>query len=439
VQLEVSTVPASPELRRHLSRLAPSLLLAASRCAAVAVQFLLQVVVGATAGAAGLGVLQLFASWSCIAGEVLARGLPAWAMRVVAVETARPDVDGPSRPLRWAAGRILWLAAAFGLVVLPFIAWADRWLPGDYRQIALAVIVSAPLFALLRLGAEALKGSGKALLAVTLENLVQPGFLLLVCLACWLAGMAPGAVVLLCAGTGGIALALCAVWRALRRRLRPLRGAARGSAPQSNDTADLNALWANGVLSIAFLQLPFLLLPGYATTEDIGIYAVAHKLVNIVTTLLILQCAVFGPAFARAAATTGSRQLRRLLRRTQWLSCVISLPLFAALMLAIDPLAALFNLPARPLGFYLLVLAAGQLVNAATGLSGMLLNMSGGAALETRNLAVAIAAAMLAVPLVGPSHGAIGVAVLCSVVLAGKNLASYLAASVFLSRRDGPL
>jgi O-antigen/teichoic acid export membrane protein len=204
-----------------------------------------------------------------------------------------------------------------------------------------------------------------------------------------------------------------------------------------HDRSDINALWANSLLAVAFLQLPFLLMPWYASPDEIGIYAVAHKLVNIVTTLLILLSAIFGPAFAKAAADGGVQGLQRLLRRTQWLSCVIFLPLCAALLLAVEPLALVFNVPSGALWTYLAILAAGQLVNAATGLSGVLLNMAGGAALETRTLAGSLVIAMVAAPAVGAAHGVPGLAVLFSIVLAGKNLASYLAVVIFLSRKDG--
>ena len=202
------------------------------------------------------------------------------------------------------------------------------------------------------------------------------------------------------------------------------------------DTADLSALWANSLLAVAFLQLPFLLLPWFATPADIGVYAVAHKLLNIVSTLLILLSAVFGPAFARAASEGGAAGLRSLLRRTQWLSCAIFLPLCAVLLLGLEPLAGLFNVPADLLGHYLIILAGGQLVNAVTGLSGVLLNMAGGAARETRALAVSLFIAVAAAPVVGSLHGAAGLAVLFSAVLAGKNLASYLAVSRFLADKE---
>jgi O-antigen/teichoic acid export membrane protein len=426
-----------PAWRERLARLVPAMVLAGSRFGGVGLQFLVQICVGALAGPYGLGVLQLFASWSSMVGEGFARGLPAWAMRVVAVDTSRGNATSARDNLAWAVQRIVALALVVGLLALLLLALIDDWPAGVYRGIALAVILGAPLFALLRLGADALKGAGEALLAVSIENLVLPGLLLLVCAVCWVSGQTLGVTVLLCTGVAGLALALWAVWKAMPAQLRATSNPSDSASDCLHDRSDINALWANSLLAVAFLQLPFLLLPWYASPDEIGIYAVAHKLVNIVTTLLILLSAIFGPAFAKAAADGGVQGLQRLLRRTQWLSCVIFLPLCAALLLAVEPLALVFNVPSGALWTYLAILAAGQLVNAATGLSGVLLNMAGGAALETRTLAGSLVIAMVAAPAVGAAHGVPGLAVLFSIVLAGKNLASYLAVVIFLSRKDG--
>ena len=257
--------------RARLSRVAPALLLAGSRCGGVALQFLLQVVVGGMAGPAGLGVLQLFASWSSMLGEGLARGLPAWAMRIVAVDTTRDDPARARHDLQWAVRRIVLLALAVGLVAGLALVLAGAWLPPDYYRIAQAVILAAPLFALLRLGAEALKGAGQALLAVSIENLVLPAVVLVVCLICWLLGQGLELPVLLCAGVGGMAAALWAVWKAMPVPLQPVSKQRQAPTAPCHDTADVNALWANSLLAVAFLQLPFLLMPWFAAPEEIGI------------------------------------------------------------------------------------------------------------------------------------------------------------------------
>lgn len=432
--LAESAQPRAGHAALHrLATLLPALAMACSRGVAVLLQFAVQVVVGAMAGPAGLGLLQLFTSWTCILGEVLALGLPARSLRSVAIAWKRPDGDrgiavlGAASRLILRASAATWAAAS---VVLGALWWAGL-LPGSATAaVGLAVLLAAPLFALLRLGAEALKAADSPLQAITLENLAMPMVIIAVCGVCWLLGLPLGLGTLLLAGIAGFAVALFAVWRTLQTRI-DLRG--RPADAGIRDRRDLLALWSNSVLTIVFMHLPFLVLPWVASPDEIGVFAVAHKLVNVITTLLILLAAVFGPAFARAADGHDAGALRALLLRTQQLSLLVFTPLVTVLLICADALTALFNLPVGALQPFLLALAAGQLVNAATGLPGVLLNMTGAAGRELRTLLLALAVALVLAPLAGSTYGAIGIAWVFSLALAVKNLASYLAARRYLA------
>ncbi len=443
MQAETAVLLAPPTVqwRSRLRKLLPALILAGSRGGAVAAQMAAQIAVGALAGASGLGVLQLFTSWSCIAGEVLAMGLPARAMRTVAVDYDRGDAQAVRAHVKQAIVRILrtWLPLAALSVAVVAVGYSalETGDAGDYALIAAAVLLAAPLFSLLRLGADALKGADAPLAAVTLENLGPPTLILVTCLACWLLGQPVLTPALLVAGIAGFAVTSLGLWAALRRRLASCTPQI-SPAPdaQHSEHNDLRYLWANSVLSIAYLHLPFLLLPWFADTAEIGIYAVAHKLINVITTLLILLAAVFGPAFARAAAAADKATLQRLLQRTQLISAAIYLPFAIVLLLACDPLARVFNLESGALRPFLLILAAGHLINAVTGLSGVMLNMAGAAAVELRTLVASALVAVIASLLVGPSYGALGLACVFSGTIALKNLASYGAARHYLKQQD---
>ncbi|MEP5568002.1 MAG: lipopolysaccharide biosynthesis protein [Halioglobus sp.] len=438
---EVITPSAAltPKMVALWTRFGGSLMLAVSRCFAVGIQFLLQIVVGALAGPAGIGVLQLFASWSCTLGEVVARGLPVWSMRVVAIETAEGRGDVAKFNLRWAANRLLrgsiMLGALAALVGAVFWGHLQTLLGGDYGGLLIAVILGTPLFALVRLGAEALKGAGVPLQAVTLENVVIPCVLLLVCGFCWFYERPLDGPLILVASCVALAVTLLLIWKRLLNKLSEASTPSVEADTPLRSTSDLNALWVNSVLAILFMQLPFLLLPWYASPDDIGVYAVAYKLLNVVTTMLLLLSAVFGPAFARAASSDDPGELWRLLKRTQQVSSLIFFPLCLIVLLAVDELSGLFNLPSQELQNYLLILAAGQTVNALTGLSGMLLNMCGEAKLEMKALLASIFVALIATPIIGPAYGVVGLAVLFSSVLVIKSLLSYSTAIVYLAKR----
>ena len=439
-QAEAGPFARPGALSRRLQKLLPLGRLAVSRGAAIVAQFAAQLVVGLSAGAAGLGLLQLFTSWTCIAGELLGLGWPSRAMRQVAVDYANGHGDRVAEVLRRARGTILrtWL-----LLLLVCIPALMVWLgqkgseSGEYGHLLLAVALGAPLFALMRLYADSLKGAGAALPAVTLESLTSPVALLLVCGACWVAGQPIAAIILVATFGASLALTVLALKHSLGHQLSHLapRRENHGSPeePAPPPRGDLFYLWGTGVLSIGFVHLPFLVLPLYVDPAEIGVFAVAHKLINIVTTLLLILAAVYGPAFARSAAIRDRTELRNLLRKTQLISTAVFVP-SAIVLLALAPyLAGLFGDEFGDLQHFLLLLAAGHLVNAATGLAGVLLSMAGLASREAASLLLALTLALALSLWVGPRYGATGLAIVFSGSIALKNIASWLLARQFLN------
>ena len=211
-------------------------------------------------------------------------------------------------------------------------------------------------------------------------------------------------------------LALLPPERALQEKAKTLSPTVRG---------ELLSLWGIGVLSICFLQLPFIVLPIYVDAAQIGVFAVAHKLINVVTTLLLLLAAIFGPAFARQAAQCDAAGMLDLLRRTQLISTAVFLPVSLTLIALANPLAQLFGEDFGDLQIYLVILTAGQLINAATGLAGVMLNMAGAASKELSTLVIAMILALGGSLWIGPEFGAIGLACVFSGSIAFKNIASY--------------
>jgi O-antigen/teichoic acid export membrane protein len=417
--------------------------LAFSRGGSIAVQFLVQFMVAATAGASGLGVLQLLTSWVCICGEVLALGLPALAMRQVSVACENGEQELVSQIMRRSRKLIFraWLLLA--MLALGPLLWLSR-LPDSsfwvqYGAVCMGALLLAPAFSLTRLYAESLKSLGAPLTAVTLENLVSPIALLIVSGLCWLRGDSLASATLLLTAALGLLLTPLALQRRISRHLEAL-----SSTPKARITprayyprGELLHLWGGSVLSILFLQMPFLLLPLFANIAEIGVFALAHKLINVITALLILLAAVFGPAFARCAARGDSAEILRLLRRTQLFSMALYLPLsfmvIAASSAFDDSLADDF----AGLTTYLIILASGQLINAATGLAGVMLNMTGAAKSEFYILLGSTVVGLLGSLCLGVLYGPIGIACAWSGAVALKNLGSYTRAHSHLSKMEG--
>ncbi len=395
--------------------------LGASRLAGVAAQMGVQIAVGTLAGAAGIGTLQVHMAWGTLLGEVVGAGEPTRAMRDTAVNGARSVRTNLLR----ASRRI----AAFALLPLAVVTiyFLLAAIPSKDTSFALllSVVVAAPLFALGRLFAETLKSLGGTLAAVTFENTALPLVILLGCAGAALGFYSLDSEAILVSAVAGTLACFLLLAHSLTRHLKSTAEQQRGPVEKvaTSGTEQLN-FWLTGLLNIAFLQLPFLLLPWLVGAEDVGRYAVAHKLVNIITTLLILIAAVYGPRFARSVRSDIDLA-RRQLRETQHISLALFAPAWVAMLMLSGFWETLFSVGHGTLGTLLLILGLGQLVNAATGLSGVLLTMGGAAHLETRLLLATIAGVTAtAIPL-GSIYGATGVASAAASGMALRNLAGY--------------
>jgi len=415
---------------RHLM---PSVKLALVRGGTIVLQFVSQILVGILAGASGLGLLQIITSWTCMLGEFLAQGLPAAAMRRVAVDYNHADSNAVENLLKNFRKRIVkaWLLSV--AIIIPFIAIFHLMSPMTFSTQNLwsvtAILAVAPIFALMKLYAESLKSTGKTLLAVCFESATAPAALLFVCLVCWALKLPAAVISLTIAFALSLTISAIGMRFALSKRLCAIpksdNAERRTSLSKSLRHPDLVYLWSSSVLSIAFLHMPFLVMPLYIETAEIGVFSIAHKLINVITTILLLLAAIYGPQFAIAAEKRDAIALSKVLARTQKISCAIFIPSTFFLILWANPLAALFGEEFGDLQLFLVILCGGQLVNAATGLSGVLLNMSGSASSELVALTLSIAIALTGTIWAGPIYGATGLAAVFSFSIAVKNIASY--------------
>ena len=418
--------------------------LAISRGAAVAAQMAVQVAVGFVSGPTGIGLLQLHMAWSSLAGELVGGGEASRTLRDTSIRHERGQDQAIRQSLRRALLRIMGFSAALAVAVGLALYLTDGLLASTSIPPLLiaTVLIAAPLFAVGRVCAESLKGLADPLAAVTLENLVLPTTILLVCGAMALGIIPANGEALLIAATLGVVLTVLFLAQRFRQRMTEIiRGRSVDRSVRDDDRSDDHGLgggaeqaflWMNGLLNIGFLQLPFLLLPWFVDAAEIGRFAVAHKLVNIITTLLILLAAVYGPRFAKAAAARNTAELAKLLRQTQQISLVLFTPTWALLLAAAQPLGQLLSLEAGALGPILLILGCGQLANAATGLSGVLLSMSGGARREFQILllsALATLGTALALAIThewNPSLEHVALAIAGGITL--RNVLSYVSA-----------
>jgi O-antigen/teichoic acid export membrane protein len=133
----------------------------------------------------------------------------------------------------------------------------------------------------------------------------------------------------------------------------------------------------SGMLFFTILWTDTLLLARYGSAHDVGIYAVAGRLLvpAIVISTAIGQ--MFAPRIAAADARGARDDLARMLKRVTYWNTAVSLPFFAMLAVVAGPLLRLFGYRYATGAAALSILAVGQLLNTAAGPLGQVINMSG--------------------------------------------------------------
>ncbi|MCW6007367.1 flippase [Micromonospora sp. CPCC 205371] len=180
--------------------------------------------------------------------------------------------------------------------------------------------------------------------------------------------------------------------------------------------------WASSLASTGLIWLDTLLLGAFGN-GDIGVYNVATRLVTLAIFVLAPINAAFGPYIAYLYRQGKLPEVRRIYAAATGWVVRLSLPAFVALLVFPADLLRFFGGAFATGATVTVVLAVGQLVNAATGPCGTLLNMSGKVWL---NMVDNVGALVLNVALnlwLIPAYGVVGAAIAWSASLVAVNLA----------------
>jgi O-antigen/teichoic acid export membrane protein len=348
----------------------------AARGAGVAAQLAANLLLGNVLGADGVGRYYLYVSWSNLLCALGGLGLPPLTLRTVA--TGQPPHGAASRRFVRAALRIgLWSSVALGaLVVLGLRPVAALLLHDAASGVIVAfAALTALLFLRTRIQAAALKACNRREAAISLETTALPALVTAGIGASVIAGLrlsAEGAIRIHVAAALVVTVAAHLLWSRVSRDEGPPP-----AQPERPEPRNFLPLWGSSLLGVTMVNLPFIVLPHIATASDIGRFAIAARLVALATIILQTLSSYFAPRFARAQARRDLDDLTRQLRASQVYSTASSLPLLIGFSLFPGTVLGLFGADFAAARGLLWILAAGQAVNAATGLVGPFLIMTG--------------------------------------------------------------
>jgi O-antigen/teichoic acid export membrane protein len=375
-------------------------------------------------GAEGYGVYAYAMALMTLLMVFAELGMPTLLIREVAASEACQDWSR-IRGVLLRALQIVFSAA----VALATIAALVLWLQIDevstsQRETLVWVIALLPFAALTRVMMAAVQGLQHVVKAQVVDFLVRPVLVLLGvgCLFIFAPGMRlPQYAMAVHLGATIVVLYIAAVvlYRCLPRSVHATAARYR----TRKWLASAIPLTLIGGAIIINSQTDILMLGFFRTSEDVGVYRVAVKGAVLVAFAQQAANAVIAPQFARLYAQGDQARLQHLVTVSARITLLAALPVALTFVLAGGAIAGFafgheFTQSHTPLA----ILAVGQLVNAAMGSVGFLLNMTGHERDVARTLLITAGLNVLLNLFLIPRFGMAGAASATAVSLALWNI-----------------
>jgi O-antigen/teichoic acid export membrane protein len=405
----------------------------ALRGAGAVLQYAVTVLVARLTSPATVGAFSAFQAGSRVLTNAGSLGLPSATMRraaSLAGDDRRAAADVVATAVRFCA---VVVAGLFALVALAFgVGRLSGAFDGDAFAIGLAYVAGGFGLSAIRVYADGVKGLHMTAAGVAVEFLPIPLVFAAAVVVVDLVRGTPSAAVVLwayAAATAAIAVVVLALSFLLRsgpRRRLPLRPAERRS--------DLAALCTSSTVNVLLPAIPFGVLAIVGNQDDAGSFGVASRTAALATLLLFGLAATYAPRFARHHSVQEWVPLREAVVISARTSVLLYSPLFVVFIVFPSQVLVLFGPGFESAATVLRILAVGQLVNSATGLSSELLVMVG----RERSELVVTAGAALGVGVLGlvlgAAWGVVGVSVAFAAGLGARNMACWLLGRRYLLR-----
>jgi O-antigen/teichoic acid export membrane protein len=361
--------------------------------------------------AEGYGLYNIALSIATLAAAFAVIGLDSALIRYVAIYSRRGDRAGVLGTLRVGIALPL-LASAVAAVALVALAGpiahdilGDPRLESPIRIVAILV----PAMVLNSVLAASLQGAQRIGWAVLAEQFAQPIVRFAILAAFAVIGMT-AELALLGAALATLAATALLIWFLHRQvSLTGIRDEARAepgvmlrfSAP----------VYFSNLINTFGGNLQTLLLGGLASVASAGIFAVAHHvmLVGTIFHSAIVQASM--PIFAELQDVGDHGRLHALYRTTSKWTFTLNLPFFLVAVLFPQAVLSIFGPEFMAGAEALVILAFASLINAGTGTSGAVLDMTGHTRVKLVNSSLSVGLAIVLNLLLIPEYRLVGAAI----------------------------
>jgi len=170
-------------------------------------------------------------------------------------------------------------------------------------------------------------------------------------------------------------------------------------------------LGASLILSYLLVYMDTILLGYFRTSDDVGLYSVVIRIIVIAAIVQTSFSTMFAPVISDLYERGKQKNLAQLFTKiTRW-TIMLSLPIFLPLFLFPSGLLSIFGPQFVVVSGSLIIVAVGQLMNAATGPVAVMIAMSGRSVLELTNSVLSWTISLILCVLLIPRIGTPGAAI----------------------------
>ncbi|MBN1763791.1 MAG: oligosaccharide flippase family protein [Sedimentisphaerales bacterium] len=178
----------------------------------------------------------------------------------------------------------------------------------------------------------------------------------------------------------------------------------------------------SSVLNNLLLHFDILLIGYFLPAGGVGVYRIASRIAEMILIFLRAIRGIFAPIISVLFSQGRIKELGQLFSvTTRWI-CTLTLPLFFIIVLFPDPILSLFGQDYQEGTGVLMVLSAGQIINALAGAVGFMLVMSGFAGMHLVSDVVVLLLNLVMNLLLIPRFGIMGAGIATASSIAVGNL-----------------
>lgn len=374
-------------------------------------------------GADQLGLYSLATSALTLAMGIALFGLDAGVVRYIAVQTARKDEAGVWGTIQIGIGVPLLASAVLGTLLFAFSQAVAVYLFDEPRLTYLLQLASVfvPLMVINDMLGNALKGFKQIQRSSLAMFVFQPITRLVLIAIFALVGMnAAWAVV-----TYGLASVTAS--GAMIYYLQRHFGLKRPFGIRRDDFRELMRfsfpVWLSGLMARFQGNIQSFFLGSMSTIAGVGIFSVANQITMVSGEFSSSINTASKPIIAELHERNDRPQMSSIYQATNKLVMMVQLPIFLTIMLLPGPLLSIFGESFTGGATALIILAVADLLNTATGMGGIIIDMTGYTRLKLVNSIIRLVLYIAFDLLFIPKWGLVGAAL---AVLAGEGAVNLL-------------